>query len=245
MTTARPSFLRPLLLALPLAGLGLVLVSAGPASAQSAGNSAAERSHPAVQRYNRTAKGANVEEWKRRLTDPDLRTRLDAVDSLGSKGGDEAIRPLIEATSDADYRVRIRAIDFLGTLRAYEASPVLMQMLFLSDIGRDEKLRALTALGRIGDPTTTDRLIGYARTINDKDLACRAVYALGEIASPASKEKIAALHGTQPGSDMDRLVDDALVKIDQREQARPIEQPTLLELEKKMAKAQQAQQQNQ
>jgi hypothetical protein len=243
MTTARPSFLRPLLLALPLAGLAVA--SAIPASAQSAGQSAAERSHPAVERYNRTAKGANVEDWKRRLSDPDVRTRLDAVDSLGSKGGDEAIRPLVEATADADYRVRIRAIDFLGTLRAYEASPVLMQMLFLTDIGRDEKLRALTALGRIGDPTTTDRLVAYARTIKDNDLACRAVFALGEIAAPASKEKIATLHGTHPGSDMDRLVDDALIKIDQREQARPIEQPTLLQLEKKMAKAQEAQQQKQ
>lgn len=241
MTTARRPFLRPLLLALPLAGLALV--PARPASAQSPGQSAGDRSHPAVERYNRTAKGANVEEWKRRLTDPDVRTRLDAVDSLGTKGGDDAIRPLIEATADADYRVRIRAIDFLGSLRAYEASPVLMQMLFLSDIGRDEKLRALTALGRIGDPATTDRLVNYARTIKDDDLACRAVYALGEVGTPASKENIASLHGTHPGTDMDRLVDDALVKIDQREASRPIEQPTLLELEKKMAKAQEAQQQ--
>jgi len=41
-----------------------------------------------------------------RLSEPDVRTRLDAVDSLGNKGGDDAIRPLIEATADADYRVR-------------------------------------------------------------------------------------------------------------------------------------------
>jgi len=241
MTRVRPSLLLPFLIAPTLAVVGLATA----ASAQTApqGQSASDRSHPAVERYNRTAKGANVEEWKRRLSDPDVRTRLDAVDSLGSKGGDDAIRPLIEATADADYRVRIRAIDFLGMLRAYEATPVLMQLLFLSDVGHDEKLRALTSLGRIGDPTTTDRLVNYARTIPDQALACRAVFALGEIATPASKEKIASLHGSHPGTDMDRLVDDALVKIDQREKARPIEQPTLLELEKKMAKAQEAQQQ--
>src|SRR5690242_3748665 len=79
-----------------------------------------QRTHPAVERYNRSAKGANVEEWKRRMTEPDVRTRLEAVDSLGTKGGDDAIRPLIEATADADYRVRTRAIDYLGQMKATE-----------------------------------------------------------------------------------------------------------------------------
>jgi len=199
-----------------------------------------QRNHPAVQRYNRTAKGANVEEWKRRLSEPDVRTRLDAVDSLGTKGGDEAIRPLIEATADEDYRVRTRAIDFLGTLRALEASPVLMQLLFLTDVGRDEKLRALTALGRIADPATSERLVVYAATIDDDDLACRAVYAVGEISNPASKTRITTLRGSRPGTDMDRLVEDALVKIDVKEKAKPIEQPTILELEKKLARQQEA-----
>lgn len=200
------------------------------------------RSHPAVERYNRSAKGANVDEWIRRMSDPDVRTRLDAVDSLGTKGGDEAIQPLIEATSDADYRVRTRAIDFLGTLRALQASQVLMQLLFLTDVGRDEKLRALTSLGRIADPATSERLAVYAATIDDDDLASRAVYALGEIADPASKARVTALRGSRPGTDMDRLVEDALVKIDLKEKAKPIEQPTILELEKKLARQQEAQQ---
>lgn len=214
---------------------GSVLLPAGHARAQDQ-----SRTHPAVQRYNRSAKGANVEEWKRRLSEPDVRTRLDAVDSLGTKGGDEAIRPLIEATADADYRVRTRAIDFLGTMRATEATPVLMQLLFLSDIGREEKLRSLTALGRIGDPATSERLAAYAATIDDPDLACRAVFALGEISDPATKPKIAALKGTRPGTDLDRLVDDALVKIQQKETARPVEQPTLIQLEKRLAQQQEA-----
>jgi len=231
--------LAPLLLGAAFAAVSML--AAVPAAEAQSPNTG-DRTHPSVQRYNRTAKGANVEEWKRRLTDPDVRTRLDAVDSLGTKGGDEAIRPLIDATADQDYRVRIRAIDFLGTLRALEATQVLMQLLFLSDVGRDEKLRALTALGRIGDPATSDRLANYARTIKDNDLACRAVYALGEIADPASKEKIAALKGTRPGSDMDRLVEDDLAKIDLKEKTKTVEQPTLIELEKKLARQQEAQQ---
>jgi HEAT repeat protein len=202
-----------------------------------------QRTHPAVQRYNKTARGANVEEWKRRLSEPDVRTRLEAVESLGSKGGDEAIQPLIEATADADYRVRTRAIAYLGQLRALEAAPVLMQLLFLTDVGREEKLRALSSLGLIADPSTSERLVGYAATIDDDDLACRAVYAVGEVADPKSKARVAALKGTRPGTDMDRLVADALVKIDVKEKTKPVEQPTILQLEKKLAKQQEAAQQ--
>ncbi len=244
-TGARRTNLMPrtrlLLLAPIFVALAAVAAAAVRAEAQDA-PPGSDRQHPAVERYNRTAKGANVEEWKRRLSEPDVHTRLDAVDSLGSKGGNEAIRPLIEATADADFRVRTRAIDFLGSLRALEASPVLMQMLFLGDVRHDEKLRALTSLGRIADPSTSDRLANYARSIEDDDLACRATYALGEIADPRSKAKVAALKGTRPGTDMDRLVADALTKIQARENARPAEQPTLLQLEKKLAAQQEAQQ---
>jgi len=235
MTTARVP-IGTLLCTTLLAGVVATSISGVPALAQSV----EDRSHPAIQRYNRTAKGANVEEWKRRLSEPDVKTRLEAVESLGTKGGDEAIRPLIDATADEDYRVRIRAIDYLGILHAFEATPVLMQLLFLTDVGRDEKLRALTALSRIADPGTGERLANYARTINDNDLACRAVYALGEIGDPASKERLASLRGTRPGSEMNRLVDDALVKIDQKEKNKPIEQPTLIELEQKLARQQEA-----
>lgn len=240
MTIVRP-LSGPTLFLFAAAQLAAVLLS--PATGALAQD--AERTNPAVERYNRTARGANVEEWKKRLGEPDVHTRLEAVDSLGTKGGDEAVKPLVEATADADYRVRTRAIDYLGTLKAVEATPVLMQLLFLSDIGRDEKLRALTALGRIGDPATSDRLSAYAKTIGDGDLACRAVYAVGEIGNPASKEKVAALKGSRPGTDMDRLVEDALAKIDLKEKNKPIEQPTLIQLEKRMAQQQEAAQKKQ
>lgn len=224
---------RVLSLALP------ALALASTAQAQT-GMGGPTTNHPAIERYNRTAKGANVEEWKRRLgEEEDLRTRLDAVESLGTKGGDEAIRPLIEATADADYRVRIRAIDYLGALRALEATPVLMQLLFLSDVGREEKLRVLSSLGRIADPATTERLIAYARTIQDPDLACRAVFALGEIADPNSVKGLESLKNSHPGSDLDRLVDDAVAKIALAQKSLPSAQPTLIELEQKLARQQQ------
>lgn len=214
---------------LVLATVGLFLCPVRVASAQQTPD------HPALDRYNRAAKGANVEEWKRRLGDEDVRRRIEAVDSLGTKGGEEAIRPLIEATADADYRVRIKAIDYLGFMRAKEASPVLMQMLFLSDVGREEKLRSLTALGRIADPATGTRLLNYARTIEDDALVSRALFALGEIGDPAARGGIEEIARAHPDEEMQRLAADAMAKIEQKQQLRPVEQPTLIELEKKLA----------
>lgn len=220
--------------------LGVIVLAPPPAAAQQKGSlgrpsAPGQQNHPAIQRYNRTAKGANVEEWKRRMSDEDPRVRMEAVESLGTKGGDEAIQPLVEATSDEDPRVRMRAIDHLGTLHALAATPVLMQLLFLTDVSRDEKLRVLSALGRIADPGTSERLVGYAKSISDDDLACRAVFALGEIGNPASMQQVASLHGSRPGTEMDRLVTDATAKITIAAETKPVEQPTLLELEKKMA----------
>jgi HEAT repeat protein len=219
-----PAFSAPVVLA------ALVALIPVPALAQDA-----SLDHPAVQRYNRVAKGANVEEWQRRLGEEDARVRLDAVESLGSKGGEEAIRPLIEATADADPRVRIKAIDYLGLMRATEAIPVLMQLLFLSEVGREEKLRALTSLGRIADPSTSQRLLAYSRTIDDQDLVCRALYALGEIGDPATRAGIEELQRGHQDEDVTRVAQEALAKIDRRAAIRPVEQPTLIELEKKLA----------
>lgn len=191
--------------------------------------------HPAVDRYNKVAKGANVEEWKRRLGDADVPTRLEAVESLGSKGGEEAIRPLIEATADSDVRVRIKAIDYLGTLRARDATGVLMQLLFLNDVGREEKLRSISALSRIGDPHTSERLLNYARTVGDEELMCHAIFALGEIGDPATRSGIEELKKGTQNPEVARLASDAVDKIDARVAAKPVQQPTLIELEKKLA----------
>ncbi|MBI5506514.1 MAG: HEAT repeat domain-containing protein [Deltaproteobacteria bacterium] len=215
------------------AALALSIVGfASRANAQSGGELG---DHPAVNRYNRVAKGANVEEWKRRLGDADVPTRLEAVESLGTKGGEEAVRPLIEATADSDLRVRIKAIDYLGTLRARDATGVLMQLLFLNDVGREEKLRSLTALSRIADPATSERLLSYARTVGDEELVGHAIFALGEIGDPATRAGVLELEKGGSNPDLARLASDAVEKIDARAAAKPVQQPTLLELEKKLA----------
>ena len=190
--------------------------------------------HPVVERYNRTAKGANSEEWQRRLGDDEVKIRLDAVESLGDADDETSVRPLLEAMADPDERVVIKAIDYLGAIGSPESAEALIQLLFLSGVRKPVKMRALTALGRIGSGSTTTRLIDYASTVPDMDLSCRAIYALGEIADPGSRERLQELRDKNRNPETNRLCDDALSKIDTRIASAPGRQPTLLELEKRL-----------
>lgn len=200
--------------------------------------------HPAVARYNRVARGSNVEEWQRRLLDPRVKTRLEAVDSLGEDGTEASIPGLMDALADSDFRVRIKAIDYLGQIGNPIASPVLMQLLFLGDIDKQTKLRVLTSLGRIGDESTAERLVNYAKTVEDEDLCSHAIFALGEIATPTVQKGLEELDAQLESPQHKRLCADAMVKIDQRIAQAPGRQPSVLELEKRFAPPKAPKQQN-
>src|SRR5260221_5629396 len=103
-------------------------------------------------RMNNKKKGTNIQEWVRRLKNDNPDTRLEAVKSLGDSKDPKAIEHLVQATADADIRVKVKAIDYLGTLKATDATPVLVQQLFLREVGPGIKQKVLVALGKIGDP---------------------------------------------------------------------------------------------
>ena len=62
---------------------------------------------------------------------------------------------LVAAANDPDMRIRIKAIDALGQLRAKEATPLLVQQLFMRDTDLATKRRILACLGKIGDERAT------------------------------------------------------------------------------------------
>jgi HEAT repeat protein len=190
-------------------------------------------SYKAVERYNRVSKGANVEEWHKRLFDPNPKTRLEAVDSLAKDGSEETVKPLLDATADSDPRVRAKAIDALGEIGSPKATQVLCQYLVLNDIDRASKQRVLVALGRIGDPTAVEPLISYLQKTKDPELRCGALYALGEIGDARALEPVQAFVSA-PDPNVKRLATEALVKIKAKVAALPNAQPTILELEKRM-----------
>ena len=187
----------------------------------------------AVERYNRVSKGSNIAEWHRRLFDPNANTRLQAVESLEKDGSEEAVKPLLDATSDSDPRVRAKAIDALGEIGSSAATQLLTQYLVLSSTDRASKQRVLVALGRIADPNSVEPLISFVQKTSDPELRCGALYALGEIGDTRALEAVQSFtNSTDPN--VKRVASDATVKIKAKLAALPNAQPTIIELERQL-----------
>lgn len=198
-------------------------------------SAAAQQSPAPVQRYNRIARGANIDEWHRRLFDPDPRVRLEAVDSLGKDGTEQSVKPLLDATADEDPRVRMRAIDYLGTIGSPLATQVLTQYLFLRQTDATAAQRILVALGRIRDPQSVKPIADFATKTDSEQLRCGAIYALGEIGGMEAMKAVKPFAEQTEDEPAHRVALDAVNKISTRMAAADNSQPTLLELEKRFA----------
>jgi HEAT repeat protein len=146
-------------------------------------------------RYNRPQNAAKLDDALRKFNSEDADTRLEGVRALGAVEGDKkAIDYLVQAANDPDSRIRLKAIDTIGNLRAKEATPILVQQLFLRDTDAKTKQRILVSLGKIGDSRATGPLIDFVQRDVDPALRGNAIYALGDIGDQtalAPLEKIA------------------------------------------------------
>lgn len=169
------------------------------------------------QRYKEASSGKSIDDYTKRLNDPDPATRLEAVKSLGDSGKDEAIEYLIQATGDSDDSVMIKAIDYLGKLRATAATQILVQKLFMRDVPVNVQQRILVSLGRMGDVRAAAPISEYLGRGVDPATKGTAVFALGEIGDSASVPKLQAIQ-TDASSDphMQRLAGEAVAKINRR-----------------------------
>ena len=169
------------------------------------------------QRYKEASSGKSIDDYTKRLNDPDPATRLDAVKSLGESGKEEAIEYLIQATGDSDEGVRIKAIDYLGKLRATAATQILVQKLFMRDVPVPVQQRILVSLGRMGDVRAAAPIGEYMSRDIDPATKGTAIFALGEIGDQSSIPKLQAVQ-TDPQSDphMQNLAGEAVAKINRR-----------------------------
>ena len=201
-----------------------------------AATSALAQSSPApVQRYNRIARGANIDEWHKRLFDPDPTVRLEAVASLGKDGTEQSVKPLLDATADEDVRVRMMAIDYLGTIGSPLATQVLTQYLFLRQTDEKALQRILVALGKIRDPQSVKPVADFASKTQNEELRCGAIYALGEIGGLDAMKAVKPFADQQDDAPARRVAIDAITKINTKLAAADNTQPTLLELERRFA----------
>lgn len=167
-------------------------------------------------RINRRQKGANLTEWVRRLSNDRPETRLEAVKSLGNSKDPKAIEHLLGATADVDIRVKIKAIEYLGELRATDATPVLVQQLFLRDVNTGVKQKVLIALGKIGDPRGAQPIMEFLKRDLDEPTTGVALFALREVGNDSVLAFLEDFSRTEPSPDLRRLASEAAKTIRHR-----------------------------
>ncbi len=169
------------------------------------------------QRYKDASQGKSIDDYTKRLNDPDAAVRLEAVKNLGESGSSDAIEYLIQAAGDPDESVMIKAIDYLGKLRATAATPVLVQKLFMRDVPLPVQQRILVSLGRMGDVRAAAPIGEYLSRNTNPDTKGTAIFALGEIGDSASIPKLQAIQ-TDAATDAhtQRLAGEAVAKINRR-----------------------------
>lgn len=167
-------------------------------------------------RINRKQKGANLTEWVRRLSNDRPETRLEAVKSLGNSKDPKAIEHLLGATADVDIRVKIKAIEYLGELRATDATPVLVQQLFLRDVNTGVKQKVLIALGKIGDPRGAQPIMEFLKRDLDEPTTGVALFALREVGNDSVLAFLDNFSRNEPSPDLRRLATEAAKDIRHR-----------------------------
>src|SRR5216117_96181 len=137
-------------------------------------------------RYRKPENSQKLSDSVRKLKSEDVEERLDAIRTLGQMDDPKATEALVAAASDLDTRVRIKAIDALGHVQAKDATPLLVQQLFMRDTDLGTKRRILASLGKIGDRRATGPIMDFLSRDIDPAVRGNAIFALGDIGDQAS-----------------------------------------------------------
>jgi HEAT repeat protein len=165
------------------------------------------------QRYDRQSKGTSVEEFAKQMDSDDPTERLKGVKSMSESTDPKAIEYLVQALGDSDMRIKAKAIDACGNLRATDATPVLIQQLFLRTTDPEVKQRILAALGKIGDARAAKPIQEFLGRDLDLPTKGTALYALGDIGDPDSIEFLQTTERDEPAPTIKRIAREAEGKI--------------------------------
>ena len=144
-------------------------------------------------RYRKPENSQKLSDSARKLKSEDVEERLDAIRTLGQLDDPKATEYLVAAASDPDMRVRIKAIDTLGHIKAKDATPLLVQQLFMRDTDLGTKQRILASLGKIGDRRATGPIMDFLSRDIDPAVRGNAIFALGDIGDPAALPSLEVL----------------------------------------------------
>lgn len=189
-----------------LALAALLLAGAVPAAAQISADQVR-------QRYDRQTKGGSIDEFARQMNSEDPNERLKGVKSMSESSEPKAVEFLVQAIGDPDMRVKAKAIDACGDMRATDATPVLIQQLFLRGTDEEVKQRILAALGKIGDPRAAKPIQEFLSRDLNHDTRGTAIFALGDISDPESLDFLKEVERTEPHPTIKRIAREAEAKI--------------------------------
>jgi HEAT repeat protein len=197
------------------------------------------------QRYEKNTKGANLEDYVRKFNSDDADKRLEGIKSISESKDEKALEYLLQGLGDSDMRIKAKAIDALGNIRATEATPVLIQHLFLRSTEPAVKRRILASLGKIGDPRAAGPISEFLQRDLDPAIRGIAIFALGEIGSSESLDKLKQIEVTDNNATLRRLASEASNKVryHQAMLATEAKEPRVTFLEDERARQQQQQQQ--
>ena len=144
-------------------------------------------------RYRKPESSQKLSDSMRKLKSEDVEERLEAIRTLGQIDDPKATEALVGVASDLDMRVRIKAIDTLGLVKAKDATPLLVQQLFMRDTDLGTKQRILASLGKIGDKRATGPIMDFLSRNVDPAVRGNAIFALGDIGDPAALPSLEGL----------------------------------------------------
>ena len=129
----------------------------------------------------------SFEEAINNLSDDDVKVRKEAIESLVGITDEEAIEPVIKATTDESAQVRFKAAEILGNMGDVAVDKLIEE--FENAEGKDKRFLAF-ALKETGDK----KVIPYfVEATNDEDFGVRkvAVRSLGELQAEEELDAIA------------------------------------------------------
>lgn len=159
------------------------------------------------------AQSGSLDEAIRKLSDPDADKRLEGVRQLAASRDRKAVEYLIQSLGDSDLRIRVKAVGALGEMRAADATPVLVQHLFLRTSEPQMKQRILAALGKIGDPRAARPIMEFLQLDLDEAMRGTAIYALGEIGAGEAVGLLEHIANADADATVRRLAREAIAKV--------------------------------
>ncbi len=181
------------------------------------------------------------------LSSDDVSVRKEAIESLVGITDEEAIEPLIKATTDDNAQVRFKAAEILGNMGDVAVDKLIEE--FKNAEGKDKRFLAFAlketednkvvpyfveaiddedfgvrkvAVRALGELNAVDELDAIAKCLEDEDWGVKlaAIQALGDLATDEAIKLIKDVRKTEDDKDFKKSCNKAIKKAEKRKKAK-------------------------